>query len=207
MSHSTQREKLLQLGGVPLTFSDSSGFIYEPDGFSEEQVATLMTIKNVERGRVADYLAYSRTATFHEGKRPWAVPCDLAFPSATQNELGGGDAASLAVGGCRGVFEGANMPCTPEAVESFRETGVIFGPGKAANAGGVAVSGLEMSQNSQMLSWDRNIVEEKLQGIMRSIYTTSSVAAKEYGRDRDLKFGANAAGFKKVANALRSHGV
>jgi len=200
-------EKLLQLGAKPMTFSDSSGFIHEPEGFSEEQVATLMTIKNTGRGRVADYLDHSRTATFHEGKRPWVVPCDLAFPSATQNEIDGDDAAHLAAGGCRGVFEGANMPCTPEAVESFRKAGVIFGPGKAANAGGVAVSGLEMSQNSQMMNWDRDTVEAKLKGIMRSIYTTSSATAREYGRDRDLKFGANAAGFKKVANALRSHGV
>lgn len=200
-------EKLLQLGAVPLTFSDSSGFIHEPEGFSAEQVDTVMTIKNSLRGRVADYVAHSRTASFHEGERPWAVPCDLAFPSATQNEIDGSDAASLAAGGCRGVFEGANMPCTPQAVEHFRKAGIIFGPGKAANAGGVAVSGLEMAQNSQMLSWDRNTVEDKLQGIMRSIYTTSSAAAKEYGRERDLKFGANAAGFKKVANALRSHGV
>jgi len=200
-------EKLLQLGAKPLTFSDSSGFIHEPDGFSEEQVAAVMTIKNAARGRVADYLSQSRTATFHEGQRPWAVPCDLAFPSATQNEIDGDNAKALARGGCKGVFEGANMPSTPEAVEVFKATNVIFGPGKAANAGGVAVSGLEMSQNSQMISWDRKTVEDKLQGIMRSIYSASSSAAKEYGRDRDLKFGANVAGFKKVANALRSHGV
>jgi len=200
-------EKLLQLGAVPLTFSDSTGFIHEPQGFSFEQLAMVMDIKNAARGRVSDYLELSRTATFHAGQRPWGVPCDLAFPSATQNELDGGDAAALAVGGCQGVFEGANMPCTPKAVERFRETGVIFGPGKAANAGGVAVSGLEMSQNSQMLNWDRETVENKLQNIMKSIYKTSSATAAEYGRDRDLKFGANAAGFKKVANALRSHGV
>jgi len=200
-------EKLLQLGAVPLTFSDSTGFIHEPNGFTFEQLATVMNIKNSLRGRVEDYLAHSRTATFHKGERPWAVPCDLAFPSATQNELDGVDAGRLADGGCRGVFEGANMPSTPEAVECFKARGIIFGPGKAANAGGVAVSGLEMSQNSQMLSWDRDTVEAKLQGIMRSIYSASSVAANEYGRKRDLKFGANAAGFIKVANALRSHGV
>jgi len=200
-------EKLLQLGAVPLTFSDSSGFIHEPNGFSAEQVATIMDIKNGARGRVSDYLAHSQTATFVEGQHPWGVPCELAFPSATQNELDSDDAATLAGGGCQGVFEGANMPCTPKAIARFREAGVIFGPAKAANAGGVAVSGLEMSQNSQMLCWDRDVVEEKLQQIMRSIYKTSSSAATEYGRPGDLKFGANAAGFKKVADALRNHGV
>lgn len=200
-------EKILQLGGKPITFSDSHGFIYEPQGFNSEQLDLLMKIKNENRGRVEEYPKYSKTASFTRDERPWRVPCDFAFPSATQNEINGEEAATLVKNGCRGVFEGANMPSTPEAIACFQKNKIIFGPAKAANAGGVAVSGLEMSQNAQMLSWNRDTVENKLHGIMRSIYKASSDVAEEYGRSGDLKFGANAAGFIKVADALESHGI
>lgn len=199
--------KLLHLGAKPVTLSDSSGFVHEPEGFTEEQLRMMMDIKSTTSGRVSDYLQHSKTASFHEGERPWMVPCDYAFPSATQNEINLKDAQMLVRNGCKGVFEGANMPSDPNAIACFQKSGVIFGPAKAANAGGVAVSGLEMSQNAQMLSWDRETVDRKLHDIMKSIYAISSTTAKEYGRDGDLKFGANVAGFVRVANALQSHGV
>merc|ERR1712107_244219 len=137
----------------------------------------------------------------------WHIKCDYAFPSATQNEISGDDAKALADGGCKGVLEGANMPSTPAAVAVYNKSGVIFGPGKAANAGGVAVSGLEMSQNAQMVSWSSEQVEARLHEIMRTIYAQVSNAAEEYGRPGDLKFGANIAGFKKVAHAVRDQGI
>lgn len=200
-------EKLLQLGAIPISFSDSSGTIHEPQGFSAEQVDQLMQIKNVQRGRVSDYLQHSKTAQMMKDQTPWDIPCDLAFPSATQNELDGADAVTLAQNGCKGVFEGANMPCTPGAIACFQANEVIYGPGKAANAGGVAVSGLEMSQNAQLTSWTRVDVEAKLHNIMKSIFRNSADIAEEYGRPFDLKFGANAAGFLKVAKAVRDQGI
>eukprot|EP00811_Abedinium_folium_P032378 NODE_5428_length_1771_cov_53.272506.p1 GENE.NODE_5428_length_1771_cov_53.272506~~NODE_5428_length_1771_cov_53.272506.p1 ORF type:complete len:473 (+),score=116.88 NODE_5428_length_1771_cov_53.272506:110-1528(+) len=200
-------EKILQLGGNPLTFSDSTGFIYEPEGFSSEQVQQVMQIKNEARGRCEDYLKYSNTAVYRKGERPWSVKADFAFPSATQNELNGREAKMLVENGCRGVFEGANMPSTPGAVACYQGHKMVFGPGKAANAGGVAVSGLEMSQNASMLQWGADEVEAKLQRIMQSIYKTSSEIAADYGKPGDLKFGANAAGFVKVADTLREHGL
>lgn len=200
-------EKLLHLGAKPISFSDSKGTIYEPDGFSAEQVALVMQIKNEMRGRIKEYMAHSRTVVFEENKKPWHIKCDYAFPSATQNEISGEDAQALANGGCKGVFEGANMPSTPAAVDVFEKSGLIFGPGKAANAGGVAVSGLEMSQNAQMVSWSAQQVEARLHEIMKSIYSQVSSAADEFGRPGNLKFGANVAGFRKVANAVREQGI
>jgi len=201
-------EKLLQLGAKPVSFSDSSGTIYEPDGFSMEQLQHVMEIKNQKRGRIKMYTEqYSKTATFQRGANPWAIECDYAFPSATQNEISGGDAKTLVKNGCKGIFEGANMPSSPEAIEVFQQAGTIFAPGKAANAGGVAVSGLEMSQNAQMINWERDVVETKLLDIMTKIHEQCSTAAEDYGRPGDLKFGANVAGFKKVAAAVQDQGV
>jgi len=201
-------EKLLQLGGVPVSFSDRGGYVYEPNGFTKENLDVMMDIKNNHRGkRVSEYCKHSSTATFHEGKLPWEIAnVDFAFPSAHENEISGSDAKTLVANGCRGVFEGANMPSTPEAVEVFEENKVVFGPGKAANAGGVAVSGLEMAQNAQLASWPREEVEEKLHNIMKSIYKQSSTAAKEYTNRFDLKSGANIAGFLKVADAMKQQG-
>jgi len=200
-------ENLLKVGAIPLTFSDSSGFIHEPNGFNQEQVEIIMDLKSRSDTRVSEYLKHSKTATFAAGQRPWGVPCDLAFPSATQNELDTHDAKRLLANGCTGVFEGANMPTTPSAIGVLQENKVVYGPGKAANAGGVAVSGLEMAQNAQMLSWDRDVVDRKLQGIMRNIHRMSCDTAEEYGRKGDLKFGANVAGFLRVASALESQGL
>lgn len=201
-------EKLIDLGALPLTFSDSSGYILEPEGFSQSQVDTLMQIKNSGRSaRVSEYLEHSKTAKFVANARPWAEPCDLAFPSATQNEIDGSDAKALAKNGCKGVYEGANMPSTPEAVAVYYDANVQFGPGKAANAGGVAVSGLEMSQNAQMTSWDRDTCDGKLKDIMRAIFDQCDGAAREFERDGDLKFGANVAAFRRVADAVQDQGL
>lgn len=200
-------ELLLKLGAKPLSFSDSTGTIYEPEGFTAEKVRDLMYIKNEKRGRVRDYLDASKTAVFKRNAKPWDISCDYAFPSATQNELGGEDAKKLIENGCKGVFEGANMPCSPEAISLFQQAGVTFAPGKAANAGGVAVSGLEMSQNAQMISWGRETVEDKLVEIMTAVHRQCSEAAEDYGRPGDLKFGANVAGFLKVSTAVQEQGV
>jgi glutamate dehydrogenase (NADP+) len=200
-------EKLLQLGAIPVSFSDSTGTIYEPDGFTEEKLKDLMFIKNVKRGRVRQYQECSKTAVFKRKAKPWDISCDYAFPSATQNEVGGEDAKVLIENGCKGVFEGANMPSSPEAIALFQQAGIIFAPGKAANAGGVAVSGLEMSQNAQMINWNRETVEGKLLEIMTSIHQQCSEAGENYGRPGDLKFGANVAGFLKVATAVQEQGV
>jgi glutamate dehydrogenase (NADP+) len=201
-------EKLLDLGAVPLTFSDSSGYLYEPNGFNRDQVGIIMDIKNNHRGkRVSEYCKHSPTAVFHEGKLPWGIQnVDFAFPSAHENEISAEDARALVANGCRGVFEGANMPSTPEAVEVFEKSKVVFGPGKAANAGGVAVSGLEMAQNAQFATWPREDVEKRLQGIMKEIYRQSSEAAAEYTDRFDLKSGANIAGFLKVSKAMVEQG-
>lgn len=200
-------EKLIQMGATPLTFSDSSGYIIQKEGFSQEQVDLLMQIKSRRGARVSDYLEHSKTCTFVPNSKPWEVPCDLAFPSATQNELNGADATMLANNGCTGVYEGANMPSTPEAVAVYYDRKIQFGPGKAANAGGVAVSGLEMSQNAQMLSWDRETCEGKLRDIMKAIWDQCEGAAREYGREGDVKFGANVAGFLRVARAVQEQGL
>ncbi len=199
-------QKLLQLGAVPLTFSDSGGFVYDPDGVDEEKLGFVMELKNVRRGRIKEY-ANRFACEYHEGKRPWSVPCDAAFPSATQNEIEAADAKALVDNGCRVVAEGANMPSTPEAVEVFRGSGVLFGPGKAANAGGVATSGLEMSQNAMRLSWPAEEVDSRLRDIMRRIFSATAQAAEEYGAPGDYVAGANIAGFVKVADAMLDQGL
>ncbi len=200
-------EKLLQLGAKPVTLSDSDGTIHDPAGFTVEKLAWVMQLKNVQRGRIREYVDTFKTATFLPGQRPWSVPCDCAFPSATQNEIDGRDAATLLKNGCRLVSEGANMPSTPEAVDAYLKAGILYGPGKAANAGGVATSGLEMSQNSMRLNWSRDEVDRRLHEIMVNIHANCQATAREYGAPGNYVLGANIAGFTKVANAMLEQGV
>lgn len=198
-------EKVLQLGGKVLTMSDSSGFIHDPDGINEEKLAWVMDLKNNRRGRISEYVD-KFGGEFHEGKRPWSVPCDLAFPCATQNELDGDDAKVLVANGCQLVSEGANMPSTLDAVGVFIDSKILFGPAKAANAGGVAVSGLEQTQNAMRLSWSREQVDEQLLDIMKNIHST----CVEHGTEGDFinyVQGANVGGFIKVADAMLAYGV
>jgi len=199
-------QKLIQLGAVPLTFSDSTGFIYDSGGIDEEKLDFVMELKNVRRGRIKEY-AERFSCEYHDGKAPWSVPCDAAFPSATQNEIEEADARALVEKGCRVVAEGANMPTTPDAVSVFQKAGVLFGPGKAANAGGVATSGLEMSQNAMRLSWTAEEVDSRLRDIMHRIFTATANAAEEYGAAGDYVAGANIAGFVKVADAMLDQGL
>ncbi len=200
-------EKATQLGAKVVTASDSSGYIYDADGIDEAKLAYIMEIKNVNYGRISDYLKKYPNAKFVEGKRPWEVKCDIALPCATQNELNGEEAQVLVNNGCICVAEGANMPSTPEAVEVFLKNKILFAPGKASNAGGVATSGLEMSQNSLRLSWTREEVDQRLQRIMSDIHE----ACVTYGKDEngfvDYVKGANVAGFVKVADAMLAQGV
>ena len=197
-------QKAEQLGAKVVTVSDSNGYVYDPDGIDFD---TLVDIKQVKRGRIKEYVESRPSAVYHEGARPWGENCDIALPCATQNELHLEDAKKLASGGCRYVAEGANMPTTLDATQYLKDNGVFFAPGKASNAGGVATSGLEMSQNHEHLSWTFEEVDQKLQGIMNSIYVAASNAAKEYGHEGDLVFGANIAGFLKVADAMMAQGV
>lgn len=199
-------EKLIQLGAVPLTFSDSNGTIYDPAGIDREKLEFVMHLKNVRRGRIQEY-AERFKAEYREGGVPWDVPCDCAFPSATQNELDAGDAKKLLANGCKLVSEGANMPSTPEAVELFQEAKILYGPGKAANAGGVATSGLEMSQNSMRLNWSREEVDARLLEIMRNIHRNCRETAELYGCPGNYVVGANIAGFTKVAESMLEQGV
>lgn len=198
-------EKATQLGANVVTASDSDGYIHDKDGISAEKLAYLMELKNVKRGRIKEY-ADKFGCEYVAGKTPWGVKCDIALPCATQNELNGHDAKALIANGVLCVAEGANMPSTPEAVEAFLSAKVFFAPGKASNAGGVATSGLEMSQNSLRLSWSREEVDQKLHGIMKSIHA----ACVQYGKDGDFVNyvkGANIAGFVKVADAMIDQGV
>lgn len=198
-------KKVQQLGGKVLTMSDSSGFIHDPDGINEEKLAWVMDLKNNRRGRINEYVD-KFGGEFHEGKRPWSVPCDLAFPCATQNELDGDDAKVLVANGCQLVSEGANMPSTLDAVGVFIDSKILFGPAKAANAGGVAVSGLEQTQNAMRLSWSREQVDEQLLDIMKNIHST----CVEHGTEGDFinyVQGANVGGFIKVADAMLAYGV
>jgi len=197
-------QKLEQLGAKVQTVSDSNGYVYDPDGID---VALLKDVKEVRRARLTEYAAAKPNAEYHEGERPWGVACDVAMPCATQNELDLDNAKALVAGGCKFVVEGANMPTTTDATTYLIDNDVYFAPGKAANAGGVAVSGLEMSQNAEHLSWTFEEVDGKLQDIMSSIYKASSEAAKEYGHEGNLVFGANIAGFLKVADAMMAQGV
>ncbi|HPC58226.1 MAG TPA: NADP-specific glutamate dehydrogenase, partial [Kiritimatiellia bacterium] len=199
-------EKINQLGGKVVSLSDSSGSIHDPDGIDAEKLAFVMELKNVRRGRIADY-ARKFNCPYLEGQAPWSIPCDCAFPSATQNEISGADAAALVQNGCQLVSEGANMPSTPEAVDIFLENKILYGPGKAANAGGVATSGLEMAQNAMHLNWTRDEVEARLRQIMVSIHTSACETAKEYGQAGNYVVGANIAGFVKVADAMLDQGL
>ena len=198
-------EKVLDLGGIPITVSDSSGSIYDPDGITREKLEFIMDLKNVRRGRIHEY-SEKYGAKYLEGERPWLVQCDIALPCATQNEINSDNAKSLVEGGCICVSEGANMPTEPDAVEIFQKNKVLFGPGKASNAGGVAVSGLEMSQNSMRIKWTREEVDNKLHDIMKQIHQ----ACLEHGSENDgvnYVKGANIAGFIKVADAMIDQGV
>ncbi|MFG2336435.1 NADP-specific glutamate dehydrogenase [Streptomyces yangpuensis] len=198
-------EKLQQLGANPLTCSDSQGYVVDEKGID---LALLQQVKEVERGRVRQYAERrGGSARFVPGRRVWEVPADIAFPSATQNELDGQDARTLVAGGVRAVSEGANMPTTPEAVRILQQAGVAFGPGKAANAGGVAVSALEMSQNAGRVAWSGQRVEEELAAIMRSIHAVAHETAERYGAPGDYVTGANIAGFERVADAMLAQGV
>ena len=197
-------EKAYQLGAKPVTCSDSTGWVYDPDGID---VAALKDIKEVKRARLTEYTKYRPNAEYHEGKGVWSVKCDVALPCATQNELDLEDAKTLVANGCFAVAEGANMPTTLEATKYLQENGIIFAPGKAVNAGGVATSALEMSQNSERLSWSFEEVDAKLQGIMVNICHNMADAAKKYGFEGNYVVGANAAGFEKVAEAMIAQGV
>lgn len=197
-------EKALSLGGKVVTASDSSGFVYDPDGIDVE---TLKQIKEVRRARISEYAKERPNATFYEGKKVWGVPCDIALPCATQNELGAEDAKELIKNGCIAVGEGANMPSTTEATEVFLQNKILFAPGKAANAGGVATSALEMSQNSARVSWPFEKVDHQLNNIMINIYHNMANAAKEYGHEDNFVVGANIAGFLKVADAMMAQGI
>jgi len=200
-------KKVGDLGGKVVTISGPDGFVHDPAGITGEKWEYMLKLRATGQDVVAPYAEKFTGATFHAGKRPWSVKVDVALPCATQNELNGDDAAELVKNGCVCVTEGANMPCTPEAVETFQKAGVMFAPGKAANAGGVAVSGLEMSQNSMRYGWTREEVDAKLHTIMKSIYKASSDAAAEYGTPGNLVNGANIAGFMKVANAMMDQGA
>jgi len=200
-------EKLNQLGAKAVTLSDSNGTIHDSEGIDEEKLAFVMDLKNVRRGRIKEYVTQFPGAEYIEGQRPWGVKCDCAFPSATQNEISGEDAKTLVDNGCILVSEGANMPTEPDGVDVFLENKVLYGPGKAANAGGVAVSGLEMCQNSMRLSWTREEVDTRLQGIMQAIHSSAYAASCEYGDKGNYVLGANIAGFVKVADSMLAQGV
>ena len=200
-------EKCIHLGAKVFTLSDSSGYIYDPDGIDEEKLAYVMQLKNVSRERIHKYSEHYPSASFHAGKKPWEVPCDIALPCATQNELKLEDSKLLVKNGCIGVSEGANMPCDPEAIRIFTENKLLFAPGKASNAGGVAVSGLEMAQNSLRYSWTREEVDSRLQKIMEDIHTACMTYGTEAGNYVNYVKGANIAGFVKVADAMLAQGV
>jgi glutamate dehydrogenase (NADP+) len=198
-------EKVLDLGGTVLTLSDSAGTVYAKDGIDREKLAYVMDLKNNRRGRIKEF-ADEFGLEYMEGKRPWNIKADIAFPSATQNEINGADAKALVDNGVFGVSEGANMPTSPEGIDVFKKAKILYGPGKAANAGGVATSGLEMSQNSLRLSWSREEVDQKLQGIMVDIHK-NCVKHGDVGGRVDYVRGANIAGFVKVANAMIQQGI
>ena len=198
-------EKVLMMGGKVVTFSDSDGFVYDPHGVDAERLEFVKELKNVKRGRIQDYAKQFKCEYF-EGKRPWGVECQVALPSATQNELTGSDAKALTGNGCICVAEGANMPSTPEAVEVFLAKKILFGPGKAANAGGVSVSGLEMSQNSMRLQWTNDEVDKRLNAIMKAIHNQCTRFGEQDGFVNYVD-GANIAGFRKVAEAMLDQGI
>ena len=199
-------EKLLQLGAKPVTLSDSDGFVHDPDGIDEAKLLWVKELKEERRGRIAEYAERYTSATYHAGQRPWGVPCDMAFPCATQNELDAKDAERLLANGVRVVAEGANMPSTLDAAHRFLEARILYGPAKAANAGGVAVSGLEQSQNALRIAWTRDEVDERLKRIMRNIHD-QCIRYGETNGVVDYVRGANIAGFRKIADAMLAYGV
>jgi glutamate dehydrogenase (NADP+) len=198
-------EKVTQLGGKAVTASDSDGFIYDKNGINSEKLAFIMELKNIKRGRIKEY-AQKYKCEYYAGKTPWGIKCDVALPCATQNELNAADAEMLVKNGCKAIGEGANMPCTPEAITIFINKKLMYAPGKASNAGGVATSGLEMSQNSLRLSWTREEVDLKLHGIMKDIHATCLKYGNENGYINYMK-GANIGGFVKVADAMLAQGL
>ena len=198
-------EKINELGGKVVTLSDSSGMIYDPNGIDEKKLAYVMELKNIKRGRIKEY-AEEYGCEYSAGKRPWNVKCDMAFPSATQNEISKEEAQTLVDNGCICVSEGANMPTAPEGIEIYLNAKILYGPGKAANAGGVATSGLEMSQNGMRLSWSREEVDQKLHNIMRSIHESCVKYGKE-GNYINYVNGANIAGFVKIADSMLDQGL
>jgi glutamate dehydrogenase (NADP+) len=206
-------EKLLDLGARPITLSDSNGVIHDPDGIDREKLAWVMELKNTRRGRIKEYADTFRNARYlasdpmQDWNPVWDIKADCAFPSATQNEINARDAANLVKNGVTLVAEGANMPSTPEATKLFLDAGILYGPGKAANAGGVATSGLEMSQNSMRLAWTREEVDERLHQIMLAIHRSCYETAEKYGTPGNLVNGANIAGFLKVADAMMDQGL
>ena len=200
-------EKAIELGAKVLTLSDSGGYIYDEAGIDSEKLAFVMDLKNNRRGRISEYVDQYPSAKFVEGDRPWSVKCDIALPCATQNELNGDEAKTLIENGCICVSEGANMPSTPDAMHAFQKSGIFFAPGKASNAGGVATSGLEMSQNSLRLSWTRKEVDDKLKVIMEDIHDSCVAYGKNDDGSIDYVRGANIAGFVKVADAMLAQGV
>jgi len=199
-------QKLTELGGKAVTLSDSAGSIYDPEGIDAEKLAWVMDLKNIRRGRIKEYAEHFGCEYF-EGKRPWHVKCDVAFPSATENEIDKNDAETLVKNGCKVISEGANMPSTPDAIEVYLEKKILYGPGKAANAGGVAVSGLEMTQNSMRLPWSREEVDSRLQTIMKNIHQTCVDFGTEPDGYINYVNGANVGGFVKVADAMLAQGV
>ncbi|PQJ13684.1 glutamate dehydrogenase [Nonlabens xylanidelens] len=200
-------EKILQLGGKVVTMSDSGGYIHDADGIDADKLAFVMDLKNNKRGRISEYVEQYSSATYHAGERPWSVKCDIALPCATQNELNGEEAKTLVSNGCICVSEGANMPSTPDAVEHFVDSKILFAPGKASNAGGVATSGLEMSQNSMRYSWTSEEVDNKLHAIMNDIHEACVTYGTEEDGFVDYVKGANIAGFVKVADAMLAQGI
>ncbi len=206
-------EKLIELGAKPVTFSDSGGVIHDPEGITTEKLQFVMDLKNVRRGRISEYTekfsgaTYIKTDATDDCNPLWDIQADCAFPSATQNEINGKDAKNLIKNGCMLVAEGANMPTMPEGVEVYIDAGILYGPGKAANAGGVSVSGLEMSQNSMRIGWTREEVDARLKGIMKAIHTSAFNAAKEYGTPGNYVNGANIAGFVKIADSMMDQGL
>ena len=200
-------KKAIALGAKVLTLSDSGGYIYDSEGIDAEKLEFVMHLKNVQRGRISDYIEAYPHAEYFSSEKPWSVTCDIALPCATQNELNGEEAELLVKNGCMCVVEGANMPSTPEAIHVFQKAKLLFAPGKASNAGGVATSGLEMSQNSLRLSWTKDEVDTRLKGIMKDIHD----ACVHYGKNEDGSIdyikGANIAGFVKVADAMLAQGV
>jgi glutamate dehydrogenase (NADP+) len=206
-------EKLNDMGAKAVSLSDSSGFVHDPDGIDIEKLAWVMELKEVRRGRIREYVERFPHATYTpadpdaDANPMWAIPADCAFPSATENEINEKDAKNLLAGGVYVISEGSNMPTTPEGVDAFRDAGILYGPGKAANAGGVAVSGLEMSQDALRLTWEREEVDGRLKDIMKAIHRHCWVTAEEYGRRGDYVLGANVAGFVKVADAMLDQGI